>query len=182
MKYKADVWISKGYEAFAYHGLSALKVEQIAKNVGISKSSFYHFFADIDIFVDELLAYHLKQSLCMANKEKEAKHIEPDLINILVEHKVDLLFNRQLRVHAHQPKFKHTLEQSNAIIGNDFVRLWLKDTGLKLTIKQAEGIFTLALENFFLLINAENLNKEWLLQYFNQLKDITKQFESENVR
>ncbi|MFZ4399682.1 MAG: TetR/AcrR family transcriptional regulator, partial [Bacteroidales bacterium] len=42
-----EIWIIKGYETFAFFGENGLKVEQLAKSVGISKSSFYHHFADL---------------------------------------------------------------------------------------------------------------------------------------
>ncbi len=51
----------------------------------------------MQLFVEELLNYHLEQSKIIAEKEKLAQTIQPELIEILVEHKTDLLFNRQLR-------------------------------------------------------------------------------------
>ena len=62
---------------------------------------------------------------------------------------------------------------SNKIVGDSFVKVWVKDLSLQLTQKQIEGIFTLALENFFLQINADNLNHQWLSAYFTNLKRIT---------
>ncbi len=45
-----DIWIKTGYEIFALSGENGLKIEVLAKKVGISKSSFYHHFADLEIF------------------------------------------------------------------------------------------------------------------------------------
>ena len=56
---KEKIWIITGYESFAQSGESGLKIEQLAKVVGISKSSFYHHFADLDIFIEKLLLHHL---------------------------------------------------------------------------------------------------------------------------
>ncbi len=50
MTEKQEIWIIKGYETFALFGEKVLKIEKLAKDVGISKSSFYHHFADLDIF------------------------------------------------------------------------------------------------------------------------------------
>jgi AcrR family transcriptional regulator len=47
---KKDTWIQAGYALFAEQGPSALKIEVLAKMVGISKSSFYHYFADLEVF------------------------------------------------------------------------------------------------------------------------------------
>ena len=92
-----EIWIKKGYEIFALLGQNGLKVEYLAKGVNISKSSFYHHFSDLELFMDELLNYHISQSYLIAEKELNANNINPELINILIEHKIDLLFNRQLR-------------------------------------------------------------------------------------
>lgn len=172
-----EPWIQKGYELFAVSGPSGLKIEPLSKAIGISKSSFYHHFADLEIFTGYLLQYHLKQSAVIAEKEQKATTIDPELINILVEHKIDLLFNRQLRINQNIPVFSETLVQSNKLVGNAFVMTWLKDIGLNLNQKQLEGIFTLALENFYLQINWDNLNYQWLSQYFNKLKEITRSFQ-----
>jgi len=177
MKEKEEIWMIKGYETFALFGEKGLIIEQLAKDVGISKSSFYHHFADLDIFVERLLQHHLDIARIIAEKEKLAKTINPELINILIEHKIDLLFNRQLRINSNQSNYKDTLMKSNIIIGKDFINLWLSDSKLNIQQQQAEGLFELALENFFLQINSENLNKAWLENYFENLKRITRSFE-----
>jgi AcrR family transcriptional regulator len=174
---REEVWIMKGYEIFALLGESGLKVEKLSKEVGISKSSFYHYFADLDVFMEKLMLHHLKMSKVIADKESLAENINPGLINILLEHKTDLLFNRQLRIHANHTLYKETLLKSDQIIGKGFINLWMKDTKLQITPKQSENIFELALENFYLQINADNINREWLEIYFENLKRITQSFE-----
>lgn len=176
IKYTKEIWIKKGYEIFATSGQSELKIEPLAKEVGKSKSSFYHHFADLALFTDILLEHHVGQSKIIAQKEQNSKNIDPELINILVEHKTDLLFNRQLRINKNIKQFAQALEQSNKNVGDAFVNVWIEDLGLQLSKKQIEGIFTLALENFFLQINTETLNYEWLSNYFKNLKKIASNF------
>ena len=62
-----DIWISKGYELFALNGHGRLKIEPLAKAVGISKSSFYHHFADLDLFIGFLLKHYIEQSISIRN-------------------------------------------------------------------------------------------------------------------
>lgn len=166
------IWIETGYEIFALKGQSGLKIEPLAKLVGKNKSSFYHHFADLDLFIDDLLNHHIAQSYIIAEKERNAKNIDPELIDIIVEHKIDTLFNRQLRINRASRGFMAVLEKSTAIIGNDFVLLWVKDMNLKINPKKLEGIFELALENFYLKINADHLNHQWLADHFINLKRI----------
>jgi len=167
-----DIWIETGYEIFAQYGASKLKIETLAKKVGISKSSFYHHFVNLELFIEDLLNYHIKQSYIIADKERNAKRINPDLIDILVEHKTDLLFNRQLRINRDLKLYFEILNKSDQIVGSAFVMPWIKDLNLQLTQKQLQGIFELALENFYLQINLKNLNHLWLKEYFDKLKRI----------
>jgi AcrR family transcriptional regulator len=167
-----EIWLNTGYEIFARKGQAGLKIEPLANKVGISKSSFYHHFANIELFIDLLLKHHLKQSYIIAEKEQKANSIEPELINILVEHRTDMLFNRQLRINQNVKSFAETLVKANKIVGDAFKNAWVKDLNSKLTQRQVEGVFTLALENFFLQINDDNLNYKWLSEYFANLKKI----------
>ena len=171
-----EIWIKKGYEIFALEGFKSLKIESLSKKVGISKSSFYHHFSDMDVFVELLMQYHLEQAHIIAKKEHHAKNVEPELINILTEHKIDLLFNRQLRINRVHKNYADTLIQSDIIIGNVFAMAWVKDLNLKLNQLQLEGIFELVMENFYLQINLENLNHTWLANYFTNLKRIAGYF------
>jgi AcrR family transcriptional regulator len=166
------MWVGAGYEAFAHSGQRGLKIEVLAKKVGISKSSFYHHFADIDNFRDVLFQQHLLQSTRMASEESKATTIDPDLIHILITHKVDLLFNRQLRFNRIDKACQEVLDKSNQIIGTGFVTLWAKDLNLARNEKQLMGLFELALENFFLQINEDVLEYAWLSAYFKNLKRI----------
>jgi AcrR family transcriptional regulator len=170
------IWIKKGYEIFASSGQNGLKIEPLAKSVGKSKSSFYHYFADLEIFIGSLLKHHIEQSKIIAQNEQSAKNIDPELITVLVEHKTDLLFNRQLRINQNNQLYAETLLLSNKVVGDAFVNVWEKDLNLQLSQKQIEGIFSLAIENFFLQINNDNLNYNWLSAYFTNLKRIASNF------
>ena len=161
---------------FALEGFREVKIERLAKKVGVSKSSFYHYFADLETFMEHLLAHHVGQARILAEKEQQARNISPELIDILLEHKTDLLFNRELRIYRSMPAFANVLEQSNAIVGDSFVNVWVKELNLHLTPLQLASLFELALENFFLQIHAQNLTREWLSDYFANLKRLAGNF------
>jgi AcrR family transcriptional regulator len=173
---KKDVWIQAGYALFAEQGPMALKIEVLAKMVGISKSSFYHYFADLEVFTELLLAHHLVQARKMEQKELNCANIDPDLISILLEHKTDLFFNRQLRVHRQNPLYAQCLVKSNEIVGLGFIEVWTKDLNLKLPKNTLLGIFELALENFYLQITPDTLTEAWLSAYFKNLSRIVANF------
>lgn len=171
-----DIWIQVGYEAFAADGPGGLKIEAMARRAGISKSSFYHHFADLDIFTDCLLTEHLRHNHLMAQKEQQATCIAPDLVQILADHRTDLLFHKQLRVHRNHPPFLQTLQQADLITGSAFALVWVRELNLRMSDRQLSAFFELALENFYLQIHADNLHVAWLTAYFAQLKRIAADF------
>jgi AcrR family transcriptional regulator len=169
-------WITEGYKVFALNGAKELKIESLAKQIPISKSSFYHHFADLELFEQELLSHHLIQSITLAEKEKKAKNIQPELINILIEHKFDLLFNRQLRIHQQKENYKNIILKTTQIIGSEFIQIWQRELKIKLNQTQLESLYNLALENFYLKINENNINHQWLSDYFKNLNQVAKNF------
>ena len=169
------IWIETAYKEFALHGISALKVEPIANLVGKSKSSFYHHFADMTVFENYLLEHHLNQSKIIARKEADAININPEIINILVEHRIDLLFNRELRIHQNVQRYDETLKKSTHIIGDAFFNTWMKELNLEKEKVKLEGLFNLALENFFLQLNKDRIQFNWLAEYLQHLNLIAKQ-------
>src|SRR4051794_38203997 len=113
-------WIEAGYEIFSLAGPEALKIERLSRMVGKSKSSFYHHFADMEIFQEKLLEWHLKCAHQIAAKGKLCKTFIPDYVNVLVEVKQDLLFNRQLRIHRHNIAFQLCFMHAVSIAENAF--------------------------------------------------------------
>ncbi|TGL57878.1 TetR/AcrR family transcriptional regulator [Leptospira ognonensis] len=172
MKLAKEVWIHVGYDFCARNGFEQLKIERLAKLVGKSKSSFYQQFIDLENYFGFLFELHLQNCFIIAEKETIAKSIDPDLIDILVEHKIDLLFNKQLRIHRIDVKFEEIILKSNAMVAAPFLKLWKENLKLNLGEDQLAGIFQLALENFYLQINPKNLERGWLITYFSNLKSL----------
>lgn len=171
-----ELWILKGYEIYAQNGLESLKIERLAKAVGISKSSFYHHFADLECFLENLFNYHFQRFSILAKKEENCKAIHPELINTLIEHKTDLLFHRQLRINRNDKTTETALVKSSQLLGNYGVMLWAKEINLKLTTNQLRGLFEIATDDFYMRINKDNLNAQFLSDYFQNLSRISNQF------
>ncbi|MCZ8156257.1 MAG: TetR family transcriptional regulator [Leptospira sp.] len=172
MKQNQRIWIEKGYESIALHGFADLKVERLAKTLEISKSSFYHLFVDLENYHSFLIDHHLKNCDIISKKESIATSVTPELIDILIDHKLDLLFNKQIRIHLEFEKYQPILNKIDEMLATPFINVWRKDLNLNFSDVQLRGLFNLALENFFLKINSENLEKQWLTDYFSNLKNL----------
>ena len=171
-------WILVGYEIFALEGPQGLKVEVLARRVNKNKSSFYHHFADLEVFTDILLQYHLERAKLIAEREKQCKNVVPELLHVLLECKEDLLFNRQLRIHRNVPSFKTCFEKASQEVGEAIIEIWAEAIGLKANTHLAHLVLNLSLENFYLQITPETLTYEWLVDYITQLKTMVKGFQT----
>ena len=165
-----DPWIKIGYDLFANEGPNGLKIESLARKVAKNKSSFYHHFADIEVFTDQLLAYHIKQSKAIALQAKNCKTIDPDLIQLLIASKTDILFNRHLRIHRDHAAFKKCFLEANQPVEEALLPIWTEALGLNSKKHLAKIILNLTIENFYLQVTDKNLKYEWLVSYFDEIK------------
>ena len=55
-------WLDAGLQALASGGVDKVRVESLAKNLGVTKGSFYWHFKDREQFLDELLSFWAEQS------------------------------------------------------------------------------------------------------------------------
>ena len=159
---KQKPWILAGYTIFAKEGPGGLKVEVLAREVSKSKSSFYHHFADLEIYIDFLLMYHIERSQLISEEEKQCKNVVPELLEVFLNFKEDLLFNRQLRVHREVPKYRTCLEKSSEEVGTAILGIWSEHLGLRDNSPLAMMVLNLTIENFYLQITDETLRSEFL--------------------
>ncbi|QCX00461.1 TetR/AcrR family transcriptional regulator [Aggregatimonas sangjinii] len=170
-------WVSHGYSIFAYEGPTGLKIERLAKLVGKNKSSFYHLFADLEVFTNVLLNHHLEQARILAQKESECPG-QKELVEIIVAHKLDLLFNRQLRIHRENKEFETYFTKITQFSVPSILPVWQHIIGLQENSYLARLVLQLTLENFFLQITDETLNTAWLNGYFDNIRTLVKQFKN----
>jgi AcrR family transcriptional regulator len=163
-------WILIGYDIFSKDGKNGLKVEVIARLAKKSKSSFYHHFAEMDLFIEDLLAYHLERAKIISDRERLCKTMVPDVLNLLLEFKQDLLFNRQLRVNRHILTYKNCFEKANLFVEDAILDIWSEALGLSDKTYLSRIIFNLTIENFYLQITEETFTYDWLLDYFNNIR------------
>jgi hypothetical protein len=111
----------------------------------------------------------------IAYKESNSKN-EQELIDVILEHKIDLLFNRQLRIHRENPDFENCFNQINQISIPALLPVWKKIIGITENTPLAQMVLTLSLENFYLQITYETLNESWLKTYFATIREMILHF------
>jgi AcrR family transcriptional regulator len=171
MKNTAELpWIEAGYELFSHQGPDGLKIEQIARKVGISKSSFYHHFADLSIFQEKLLVYHLDYAKAVAEKASHCESLIPDFLHLMVEVKPYILFNRQLRIHRENVSFQLCFERAVTVVEDELLDLWSEMLDLKEEPRIAANILKVSIDLFYHRVTDSNLTYEWLIEFIEEIK------------
>ena len=163
-------WLDAGYGAFAQGRPGGLKVEALARQVGKSKSSFYHLFADLEIFTTALLDWHLDRVRAFAVQERACRQLDPDLLELLLASKVDLFFHRQLRIARAVEPFATYLVRADACVGEAFLGIWAEVVGLSGRPHLPRQLYDLAIENFYLRLTEAEFGRPWLLAFFAEVR------------
>ncbi len=166
---KKQKWLEQGYETFAAEGPQGIKVEALARKVNKSKSSFYHHFADVDIFMEALLQYHIARHHLLSEAARACKEMVPDFLNLLLAHEQDLFFNRQLRVHRHLPGYSACIDKFHQPIEESFIDIWTKSLRLENERYLAQALLKLVVDNFYMRITEETMNYTWLVAFFQEI-------------
>ncbi len=106
-------WIECGYRQFALCGPDSLSIKKISEELKVARTSFYHHFVDIDLFIDDLLSYHWK--IVEHFNELGAQYCRqliPDIYLALEKFPVELQFNLQLFHHRNDPRFNYIFTRS----------------------------------------------------------------------
>ncbi|HEY5825936.1 MAG TPA: TetR/AcrR family transcriptional regulator, partial [Cyclobacteriaceae bacterium] len=119
-----DTWIEAGYQLFAEEGLAGIQIERLARILQLNKSSFYHYFGDLDGFYTELINLHKKRTDDFFQELKEIKTIDPDYFHLVVRYKVEVMFQMQILRNKNHKSFYQVAEQINKVQEDVFRKLW----------------------------------------------------------
>ena len=169
MNSKEKKWIDVGYKLFAKEGPKGLKIDQMAKSLDTSRSSFYYHFADLEIFTSDLFDYHIKQSVIMCETARKCEQMDPDFFNAIIEFQEDILFHRQLRIHRHLPDYITFIEKAHFPIEQAFLEIWAKELNLEYNLSTAQILLKLVVENFYMRISEDSFNITWLSNYLQEI-------------
>lgn len=169
MDKSAHPWIEVGYEVFAHHGPAALRVEQMARQVGISKSSFYHHFDGIPTFIDRLLQYHQERIADLARRTHACRSFDPDFLHLLLEVQPDLFFNRQLRSHRENLAYQLCYQRSHTMVEHAVLDIWAEALGIPGQTELSRNIFTVVVDLFYQRFKKDELTYEWLQEFLREV-------------
>ena len=165
-------WIEEGYSLASNNGIKSLNIELTARRLNKNKSSFYHYFGDIEVFLEELLKLHINKVEQLAKLAKNCKSVNPELLNLFIEYKDDLFFHKQLRINRDEPEFKRCFEEAFKKVDNAIIDQWSDFLGLQDQPLFAQAFLYLIADNFLLQITPQTFNYEWLNKYLKGISTL----------
>lgn len=176
--------IDKAWELFAKNGYEETKVEDITKDLEISKGSFYTYFATKEELLYEVLGKIKKEvieKLENINVDQTPEKVLEDYVKAKMNHAVKILNNMKLRVvekYLIDPKlrilFQELQEKSTNFIKINIVEKFNSKNGNKYNADVISEFILISIEEFlydeFVLKNLEKMKDDDLINIQNTRK------------
>lgn len=155
-----QIWIEKGYEHFALFGPENLSINKISKEIDSSRASFYHYFGDIEVFIEELLDMHWQMAQDFNNLGVEScKRFFPDLYKLVEKYPIPLQFTRQLFFNRHIPAFNYMFNKMYVSHFNSFIlTLFSEQFGLCQSKEIIYDLWVIVGESWYSRLDTDNLS------------------------
>ncbi|HMG92529.1 MAG TPA: TetR/AcrR family transcriptional regulator [Chryseolinea sp.] len=171
----ASVWTEQGYSLFAEEGLDGIQIERLSRMLQLNKSSFYHYFGDMEVYCAELLRLHERKCDMFYDEIKHIKTIDPEYFQKVVEHKVTMIFQVQLYHTKSKPAYYNLAEMIDEKEGPILRDLWNDYLGFNDNADLAIRYFIIVRDMVYRRISLQNLTYEFLRKIFTEAKVVLSQ-------
>jgi AcrR family transcriptional regulator len=161
-------WLSVGYKLFGEDGPEGIQVERLARILQLNKSSFYHFFVNKEIFINQMLQMHERIANELTEEIFKLESFDPGLINLLMEYKDTVLFHRQLIRNSQFPDYKKIFDDINHKIDRAVLPLWQDEVNL--SKESAFTLFEMIRDTFYSRMNPKNMSADTIRSVVNESK------------
>lgn len=175
-------WISEGYTVFAYKGPAAIVIENMAVKLSVSKSSFYHHFGEQPYFIEMLLEQHLERAQVMGSKAALLTSFIPGFLHLLLQHKTDVLFNKQLRMHRENKSYQTCFQQAAGLVNSNIQNIWKAFIGTDKNMETADKLFQVIEDMFYQRVTSENFTVGFMENLSYDLKALVENLSSHTNR
>lgn len=165
--------VDKAWELFAKNGYKETKVEDITKNLGISKGSFYTYFATKDELLYEVLGKikkEINRNLENINVNQVPEKVLEDYVKAKMNYVVKILNNMRLNSvekYSIDPKLRNFFEELKEK-STDFIKINIVE---KFNSKNGNKYNADVISEFILISIEEFLYDEFVLKNLQKMKD-----------
>ena len=165
--------VDKAWELFAKNGYKETKVEDITKDLGISKGSFYTYFATKDELLYEVLGKikkEINRNLENINVNQVPEKVLEDYVKAKMNYVVKILNNMKLRAvekYLIDPKLRIFFQELQEKSTN-FIKINIVE---KFNSKNGNKYNTDVISEFILISIEEFLYDEFVLKNLQKMKD-----------
>jgi AcrR family transcriptional regulator len=137
-KLDREAWLSRALESLVREGGAKLRIDNLVKEVGVSKGSFYWHFKNRDAFVQDILEHwHRTTTLAVPDGLKELGEQSPEqkLFSL-----IDMIFSQRLTRYdlavrswaIQEPEIQPMIRRTD-VFRNNFVRKLFAEMGFDTT-------------------------------------------------
>ncbi|HSO89375.1 MAG TPA: helix-turn-helix domain-containing protein [Draconibacterium sp.] len=141
MSKASQKWIEKGYEIFAVAGPDNFNIENLARQLQLNKSGFYHYFDDRESYFEELMKYHDHCGAEFAKELSGLKNFMPGYIQLLLKYTKEVQVQMQLRKNFKVPfckEYYYKVKNRNNVYQIPLFAAYLNIKDLKLATEMFE--------------------------------------------
>jgi hypothetical protein len=117
----------------------------------------------------------------LVQQAKRCENVNPELLNVFLEFKRELFFNRQLRINRTNSDFNTCFSKVSELLSASFLGIWSDALGLDKESNSSKLLLGLMAENFYLRITEETLTLKWLVDYMKELQEMTNNFKKDVI-
>jgi len=176
----SHIWIETGYELFAAEGLEGIQVERLARVTQLNKSGYYHYFGDRDCYLEHLMKHHLIQAQAIADDFHLIKNFDPDFIEILLKHSLQVIAHMQLVRNRHEQLLNEVFKQVNGFVDQALLPSWAEFIGHQNNHEFALKYFQQVRDMFYSRITFKNMNPDFLKILICEAKSLIQEGSNQN--
>jgi len=164
------LWAAAGYDLFAKEGLEGIQVERLARILQLNKSGFYHYFADLEGFCQELIQLHRRKMDLLFSEVREIKKLDPDYLLLLVKHSSTVLFQVQLTRNKDQHSFYEVSQEIERRANEVITHLWVDYLGSNVNPELIMRYYNFVRDTFYTRVSVRNFNFQFLHNLISEAK------------
>jgi len=177
----SSAWTDAGYDLFAEEGLEGLQVERLARILQLNKSGFYHYFGDLEVYLEELLKLHQHHVHLYLDRVREIKTIDPEYLLVLIEFKVPTLFQMQLDRIKDNPSIRKVSDWVDRNEDIVMKQVWCQYLGVEGNTDLAMRYFNMFRSMFYERITYKNYALPFVTGLFAEAKDVMNQLSNQKA-